>query len=55
MWLSLWIIGPLAGKIFGVFPNRGGAIMHHMRYRVSGQDFVPRKGGFLHFNETFIF
>ncbi len=20
--------------------------MHHVRYRVSGQDFVPRKGGF---------
>ena len=29
--------------------------MHHLKYRISGQDFVPRKAGFLHFNETFIF
>ncbi len=29
-----------------VFPNRGGVIMHHVKYRISGQDFVLRKGSF---------
>jgi len=29
--------------------------MYHVKYRISGQDFVLRKGRFSHFNETFIF
>jgi hypothetical protein len=43
--LSLWIIGHLAGKIFVVFPNRGGVIVQGTELVVT-VTFCFASGGF---------